>query len=52
MEMNVVDMPKLKPVPKFKSEKAEQAFWAKHDSSDYLDWSKAKLIEVIFNGAA
>ena len=35
-------MPKLKILPKFKSEKAERAFWEKHDSSDYLDWSKAK----------
>jgi predicted DNA binding CopG/RHH family protein len=31
-----------KKIPKFKSEKAERAFWAVHDSSDYVDWSKAK----------
>lgn len=34
---------KLKKLPKFKSEQEEREFWAKHDSSDYIDWSKAKL---------
>jgi predicted DNA binding CopG/RHH family protein len=29
-------------VPQFKSEAEEQAFWEKHDSTDYLDWSKAQ----------
>ncbi|MCC6543967.1 MAG: BrnA antitoxin family protein [Nitrospirae bacterium] len=33
--------PKLKPIPKFKSEKAERKFWETHDSAEYLDWSKA-----------
>ena len=33
--------PKLK-IPTFKSEAAERAFWEKHDSSDYVDWSKAE----------
>lgn len=32
----------LKPIPKFKSEAAERKFWQTHDSTDYLDWSKAK----------
>ena len=32
----------LKPIPQFKSEAAERAFWEKHDSSEYLDWSKAQ----------
>jgi predicted DNA binding CopG/RHH family protein len=31
-----------KPLPKFKSEVAERRFWSTHDSTDYLDWSKAK----------
>jgi predicted DNA binding CopG/RHH family protein len=31
-----------KTLPKFKNEEEEQAFWAKHDSADYLDWTKAK----------
>jgi predicted DNA binding CopG/RHH family protein len=32
----------LKPIPKFKTEAQERRFWEKHDSSDYVDWSKAK----------
>ena len=32
---------KLKPVPTFKSEKKERKFWETHDSTEYLDWSKA-----------
>ena len=32
------------PVPTFKSEAAERAFWEKHDSSEYVDWSKAKRV--------
>ena len=36
--------PKLKPIPKFKSEAEERAFWEKHDSTDYVDWSKAKRV--------
>lgn len=33
-----------KKVPKFKNEAAERAFWSKHDSTEYLDWSKAKQV--------
>ena len=29
-------------IPHFKSETKERDFWAKHDSVDYIDWSKAK----------
>ena len=32
----------LKPIPKFTSEAEERAFWEKHDSTDYVDWTKAK----------
>lgn len=32
----------LKPIPKFASEAEERAFWEKHDSADYVDWTKAK----------
>lgn len=32
---------KRKPVPAFKSEAEERAFWETHDSNDYVDWSKA-----------
>lgn len=37
-------MPNLKKVPKFKSEKEERAFWAAHDSTDYVDYSKSWLV--------
>ena len=32
-------------IPKFKNEAQERAFWEspKNDSTDYIDWSKAKL---------
>lgn len=30
----------MKKLPSFKSEKAEREFWAKHDSAEYLDWSR------------
>jgi len=33
---------KLKTVPQFKSEAEEREFWETHDSSDYVDWSKAR----------
>jgi predicted DNA binding CopG/RHH family protein len=33
---------KLKPVPRFRSEAEERKFWGKHDSTDYVDWSKAR----------
>ncbi len=35
-------MTKLKKIPHFKTEKAEREFWESHDSSEYLDLSKAK----------
>ncbi len=37
---------KLKPIPNFKNEDEEREFWATHDSTDYVDWSKAR--HVIF----
>jgi catechol-2,3-dioxygenase len=37
-------MPKqLKAVPKFKDEREEQKFWATHDSTQYVDWSRAEV---------
>lgn len=36
-------MNKLKKIPKFNSEEEERVFWQEHDSTEYLDWSKAKL---------
>ena len=35
-------MTKLKKIPNFKTEKEERKFWESHDSSEYLDLSKAK----------
>ena len=35
-------MTKLKKIPSFKTEKDERKFWESHDTSEYLDLSKAK----------
>jgi len=35
---------KLKKVPKFKNEDVECEFWAKNDSSEYIDWEKADIV--------
>ena len=33
---------KKKPVPEFRSEDEERAFWADHDSTQFIDWDSAK----------
>lgn len=33
-----------KRIPKFRSEAEERRFWATHDSTEYLDWGKAKRV--------
>jgi predicted DNA binding CopG/RHH family protein len=33
---------KKKQIPTFKTEDAEREFWAKNDSTDFVDWSQAK----------
>jgi predicted DNA binding CopG/RHH family protein len=33
-----------KRLPKFRSEAEEQAFWAEHDSTEYVDWSEARPV--------
>ncbi len=33
---------KHKPIPQFSSEDEEREFWATHDSTEYIDWSKAE----------
>src|SRR5579872_6065641 len=33
---------KLKPIPHLVSEEEEREFWATHDSTEYIDWSKAE----------
>ncbi len=35
---------KLKRIPKFASEAAEQAFWESADTTEYFDYSKARTV--------
>lgn len=37
---------KRKPIPRFKTAAAEQRFWSKADSTDHLDWSKAREVTL------
>lgn len=37
-------MKTTKKIPSFESEKQEREFWETHDSSEYLDWDKAKSV--------
>jgi predicted DNA binding CopG/RHH family protein len=37
---------RLKSIPKFRSEAAERQFWETHDSSEYIDWSKAEQVRL------
>jgi predicted DNA binding CopG/RHH family protein len=39
----------LKPIPKFKNEAQEWEFWQTHDTSDYVDYSKAKRVSIEFD---
>ena len=34
----------LKRIPTFKTEAEERAFWAKADSTEYVDWSTARVV--------
>ncbi len=34
---------KVKAVPTFQSEAEERAFWETHDTTEYVDWSRAKV---------
>ncbi|MEO5658895.1 MAG: BrnA antitoxin family protein [Polaromonas sp.] len=33
-------------MPKFADEAQERAFWETHDSTEYVDWSKAKKVTL------
>jgi predicted DNA binding CopG/RHH family protein len=33
---------KIKSIPQFRNETEERRFWEAHNSSNYLDWSKAE----------
>jgi predicted DNA binding CopG/RHH family protein len=35
-----------KALPKFRNEDAEREFWAKHDSTDYLEWRKGRRVTL------
>jgi len=37
-------MSRKKKVPKFRSEDQEREFWAKEDSTQYVDWSRARRV--------
>jgi predicted DNA binding CopG/RHH family protein len=39
-------MSKHKSIPKFKNEDEEREFWAKADSSQYIDWRKAEKVTL------
>ncbi len=41
-EKNCTRSLKMKKIPKFKNEDEEREFWSVHDSTDYIDWNKAK----------
>lgn len=34
----------LKKTPAFRTEDEEREFWATHDSTEYVDWSKARVV--------
>lgn len=34
----------FKKIPRFKNESAERKFWQTHDSTEYVDWSKAERV--------
>ena len=37
---------KAKSPPQFRNEAEERRFWETHDSSDYVDWSKAERMRL------
>src|SRR6266508_652304 len=34
----------VKKIPNFKTEDEEREFWATHDSTEHVDWSKAQVV--------
>jgi predicted DNA binding CopG/RHH family protein len=36
-------MSRLKKTPEFKTEAEEREFWESHDSTEYVDWNKARI---------
>ena len=41
-KVKLISKSTLKPIPTFKTEAAERAFWGKNDSTEYVDWSKTQ----------
>ena len=39
-------MSRLKKIPEFKTEAEEHKFWESQDSSDYVDWNKARATDL------
>jgi hypothetical protein len=39
-------MSKLKSIPTFKTEADERKFCETHDSTDYIDWSRAERVRL------
>ncbi|XCN71597.1 MAG: BrnA antitoxin family protein [Candidatus Electrothrix aestuarii] len=37
----------LKKIPEFRNEDDESAFWDNHDSTDFIDWSKAEKVTLL-----
>ncbi len=37
-------MSRKKKVPKFKTEDQEREFWAREESAEYIDWSRARQV--------
>ena len=37
---------KRKPIPEFSSEAEERAFWESGDSTEFVDWSRAKRLRL------
>ncbi len=38
------NLKKMKTIPKFETEDEEREFWATHDSTDHVHWSRAKAV--------
>lgn len=38
------ELKSLKPISSFESEDQEREFWATHDSTEHVDWSRAEAV--------
>lgn len=39
----------VKPIPKFRREKAEREFWRTHEATEYFDFSKGNRVAIEFD---